>query len=155
MMLGCYRQNDAGDPKIFVSAVASVLTHYPESVVMLVTDPVKGLPGKLKWLPSVAEVREACEAEIAPILAEAARRKRLDETREATERVEVSEERRSMAIDHYERNIRPQMEGAAKAKETQEEAQKRLPALQRDIWKEPLVIGVEFGKKLEAMRAGK
>jgi hypothetical protein len=47
------------------------------------------------------------------------------------------------------------MEGAAKAKETQEEAQKRLPALQRDIWKEPLVIGVEFGKKLEAMRAGK
>ncbi len=30
-------------------------------MVEYVTDPRTGLPAKLKWLPTVAEVREACE----------------------------------------------------------------------------------------------
>jgi hypothetical protein len=42
-------------------AVAATLAEYPKEVVQHVTDPRSGLPAKLKFLPSVAEVREACE----------------------------------------------------------------------------------------------
>lgn len=43
-------------------AVAATLAEYGPEVVEYVTDPRTGLPAKLKWLPSVAEVREACES---------------------------------------------------------------------------------------------
>jgi hypothetical protein len=42
-------------------AVAATLADYPPDVIEYVTDPRTGLPAKCKWLPSVAEVREACE----------------------------------------------------------------------------------------------
>lgn len=42
-------------------AVAATLAEYAQEVIEYVTDPRTGLPAKLKWLPSVAEVREACE----------------------------------------------------------------------------------------------
>lgn len=42
-------------------AIAATLADYPREVVEHVTDPRTGLPAKLKFLPSVAEVREACE----------------------------------------------------------------------------------------------
>jgi len=42
-----------------------------------VTDPRTGLAGKSQWLPTVAEVRSACESEMAPA--------RLKEAREARE----------------------------------------------------------------------
>lgn len=79
-MLGCFRRDDALDPETFSAAVAATLAEFPESVVRHVTNPVRGLPGKLKWLPSVAEVREACEAEMAPIRREQERRARYDAT---------------------------------------------------------------------------
>lgn len=42
-------------------AIAATLADYPHEVVEHITDPRTGLPAKLKFLPSVAEVREACE----------------------------------------------------------------------------------------------
>jgi hypothetical protein len=59
-MFGCYRKGDANDPDIYCAAVAAVLSRYSPAVVVYVTDPRTGLPGVVKWLPAVAEVKEAC-----------------------------------------------------------------------------------------------
>jgi len=59
-MFACYRRDEAHDPDTYCAAVASVLGEYSKAVVDHVTDPRTGLPSDLKWLPSVAEVREAC-----------------------------------------------------------------------------------------------
>lgn len=40
------------------------------------TDPRSGIAGRSKWLPTVAEVREACEREMAPARREAERQAR-------------------------------------------------------------------------------
>jgi hypothetical protein len=61
LLFGCYRKGDANDPEIYTAAIAATLADYPAEVVEYVTDPRTGLPSKLKWLPTVAEVREACE----------------------------------------------------------------------------------------------
>ena len=41
-----------------------MLASYPEAVAVKVCDPIRGLPSKSKWLPSIAEIREACETEM-------------------------------------------------------------------------------------------
>jgi hypothetical protein len=64
---------DASDPEIFTTAIVDVLRGYPEDIVRRVTAPRDGLPGKLKWLPTVAEVRDACEQQMEPRRREAAR----------------------------------------------------------------------------------
>jgi hypothetical protein len=48
------------DPEIYLRTVVNLLMEYPESVVKTVA---KQLPRKVKWLPAVAEIAEACEAE--------------------------------------------------------------------------------------------
>lgn len=67
MLLGCYRRGDANDPDIYVRAVASVLGEYPIEIIKAVCDPRFGLPSKSEWLPTVSEVKGACEATMAPI----------------------------------------------------------------------------------------
>jgi hypothetical protein len=57
-LIGCYRKSDVGDPEIFTRALVALLMAYPEAVVV---DVVKNLPASSKWLPSLAEVKEACE----------------------------------------------------------------------------------------------
>lgn len=59
-MFGCYRKAEASDPEIYAAATASVLAEYSEEVVDYVTDPRTGLPSRSQWLPSVFEVRKAC-----------------------------------------------------------------------------------------------
>ncbi len=78
-LLGCYRRGDAADPESYVSALVVVLMGYPEQVVLRVTHPAGGLPGTSTFLPSVAEVRAACEAEMLPIYEAERRRRLLDE----------------------------------------------------------------------------
>jgi hypothetical protein len=80
ILLASYRKGDAENPEIYTAAVASVLTCYPLPVAYRVTDPRSGLPGRSQWLPTVAEVRAACEAEMAPSRAAAARDRRRRET---------------------------------------------------------------------------
>ena len=63
LMFGCYRKGDAHDPDTYAAAISSILAEYPEAVVRYVTDPRTGIPRKLKFLPSVAEVAEACDHE--------------------------------------------------------------------------------------------
>jgi hypothetical protein len=66
-MYGCYRKAEADDATIFLDAAAAILSDYPDEVILLVTDPRTGIPGKLKWPPQPSEVKEACEAAMAPI----------------------------------------------------------------------------------------
>lgn len=61
LLFGCYRKGDANDPEIYTMAIAATLAEYQKEVIEYVTDPRTGLPARLKWLPTVAEVREACE----------------------------------------------------------------------------------------------
>lgn len=60
-ILGCYRVSDAHDPEIYISAVVAVLAMYPVEVIRNVTIPETGIPSKIKWLPTIAEIKEACE----------------------------------------------------------------------------------------------
>ncbi len=73
LLLGCYRTGDANDPETYVAAVAATLAHFPDEVITQVTHPVTGMPSRMKWLPSVSEVRMACEDVMEPI--EEARRR--------------------------------------------------------------------------------
>lgn len=63
VILGCYRKGDCDDPEVFVTAAAAVLSRYPEDVARAVTDPHSGIAGKLKWFPTIYEIREACDIE--------------------------------------------------------------------------------------------
>lgn len=63
LLLGCYRTGDANDPDTYVAAIAAVLSRYSEDVITTVTHPATGLPSLKTWLPSVKEVRDACEEE--------------------------------------------------------------------------------------------
>jgi hypothetical protein len=81
VLLGCYRRGEAEEPEIYSAAVASVLASYPQQVAYRVTDPRSGLPGRSQWLPTVAEVRAACEAEMALARDAAAREARRAETK--------------------------------------------------------------------------
>jgi hypothetical protein len=65
-LFGCYRKGDANDPEVYVGAITLLLSTYPEDIINSVTHPVHGLPSRLKWMPSVAEVREACEEIMGP-----------------------------------------------------------------------------------------
>lgn len=67
ILLGCYRKGDAEDPDIYLTAVAAMLASYPQAVVNRVTDPRTGIAGRQNFLPTVADVRHACEVEMAPI----------------------------------------------------------------------------------------
>lgn len=79
-LLGCYRKGEAEDAEIYVGALAVVLESYPAHVAQLVTDPRTGIAGKSQFLPTVAEVRHACELEMKPIRDEAARLRRRAES---------------------------------------------------------------------------
>lgn len=60
-MFGCYRKSDAADPETYAAAISAVLAAYPLEIVLRVTNPVHGLPSKSNWLPTVKEVRDACD----------------------------------------------------------------------------------------------
>jgi hypothetical protein len=64
-LLSCYRKDEVHDPDVYSAAVAATLGDFPKSVVDYVTDPRTGLPSELKFLPNVAEVRDACARETA------------------------------------------------------------------------------------------
>jgi hypothetical protein len=63
LLFNCYRKDEVNEPEIYSAAIAAVLGDgYSRSIVEYVTDPRTGLPSRQKFLPTVAEVREACDA---------------------------------------------------------------------------------------------
>lgn len=67
LLVGCYRIGEAADSEVYATALVAMLSNYPEAVVMRVTDPRTGLAGRSQWLPTIFEVRLACEGEMKPI----------------------------------------------------------------------------------------
>jgi hypothetical protein len=61
LMFACYRKAEATDPEMYAAAVTAVLSDYPQEVIDYITDPRTGLPVKSKWLPTVFEVKQACD----------------------------------------------------------------------------------------------
>lgn len=49
---------------MFATGIAAVLSCYPLDIVQHVADPRTGLPGRSKWMPNPAEVRDACDARV-------------------------------------------------------------------------------------------
>jgi len=91
LLLKCYRTGEANDPETFVAAVTLILSRYPESVITSVTHPESGLPVKYNWIPTLKEVKDACEESFAPIRANEARLKRIKEQMEMREREDRGE----------------------------------------------------------------
>jgi hypothetical protein len=153
VLLGCYRKGEASDPEVYVTSVATVLTRYPETVVRKITHPVDGIPGKLNWLPTVAEVRQACEAEMKPVYDEAARQKRIeDNARLIGAPAETSTDERARAVAHWE-DVRKTI--GKSADEVKALTETPLEALDRlaEAAKTPVAIGAGLAQKLKAMRA--
>ena len=96
-LLGCYRKGDAEDPTVYVSAIAAMLTEYPEVVVLAATDPRTGVQRKCKFLPTFFEVREACEEQMRPI----AERYREEQRRVAEETFDHPPEHRARMTEHF------------------------------------------------------
>lgn len=67
LLLGCYRKGEANDPETYVAAITATLSRYPEEVITAVTHPASGLPVTLSWLPTVKDVKDACETALYPI----------------------------------------------------------------------------------------
>lgn len=65
-MFACYRKDDANNPETYCAAAAAILGDgYSREIVDYVTDPRTGIPSRLKFLPTVAEIRDACDARAA------------------------------------------------------------------------------------------
>lgn len=47
--------------------IAAVLTCYPVEIMKEVSDPRWGIATKIKWLPTLYDVKEACEAAMQPV----------------------------------------------------------------------------------------
>lgn len=126
MLVGSYRRNDAEDPALFIRAAATVLAAYPEQVVRKVTHPAFGIPSKLKFLPSIAEIRDACEEAMKPIYAEAREEKLKAERAHRLPPPVVTAEQRERATRKWYDEIRPSMIPAARQTETREQAIDKL-----------------------------
>jgi len=65
-LFSAYPQREFREPEVFVRGLVATLARYPEAVVQKVCSPETGLPQTCKFLPSIAEVREECEATLHP-----------------------------------------------------------------------------------------
>jgi hypothetical protein len=61
LLFSAYRRDDFADPEGFVAQLGTILTEFPEEVVIYVTSPSTGLQRRSKWPPTISEVIEACE----------------------------------------------------------------------------------------------
>lgn len=67
LLFRSYRTTGADTPESFLAAIVGMLERYHPDVVRAVCDPVSGLPSRSNFLPSVAEVRTACEEALNPV----------------------------------------------------------------------------------------
>jgi hypothetical protein len=81
-----FRTDAAVDPKTYLVAVIAVFEHYSDAIVMAVTHPFSGIASRQNWLPTIHEIRKACDDLNAPpkrtlqdAIAETLARRREDE----------------------------------------------------------------------------
>ena len=59
-----YPRHDVDDPEAHMLAAVAIMSQYPRSVLDRLADPRTGIVGYCKFLPRIAEIKEACIAEV-------------------------------------------------------------------------------------------
>ncbi len=62
-LLGFYPAREVNDAQAYAMGISAMFSAYPAKYVRAVCNPVTGLPSRLKWLPTLAETKEALEGE--------------------------------------------------------------------------------------------
>lgn len=62
-LLGLYPGREITDARTYAQGLTAMLAAYPRDFVKRVCNPVTGLPSRLKFLPTLADLREALDAE--------------------------------------------------------------------------------------------
>jgi hypothetical protein len=151
LLIGCYPKGQVENSDVYVSAIATVLARYPQAVVMSVTDPFNGLPAQCGWLPTIAEVKAACERLMEPARREAARYRAARDTQTLIAPTPMADGELERIAAHWQQ-VRPTLAAPdnAPAPEPFEQAVERL----RSRAREPVVISTKaLQAKLEAMGA--
>jgi hypothetical protein len=60
LLMGQFRHDDAMDPEVFTTALIALLAEYPPVVLEHICSPMEGLPSQGTFMPSIFEVKEAC-----------------------------------------------------------------------------------------------
>lgn len=107
-LLNCYPARAVNDADTFATVISAVFAEFSPSLGKRVLNPVHGLAGRLKYLPTVAEVVEALRGEqkrrdliranAARTLAEHERRRREAEEAKALELTPEQREQRSKRL---------------------------------------------------------
>lgn len=63
MLVGFFPTGKPNNPDIYIRGLAMLFAAYPKSWGEAVLDPVSGLPSRLRFMPSIADLKEALEAE--------------------------------------------------------------------------------------------
>lgn len=66
-LIGCYPNGKPSEPETYIAAMVAVLAGYPSEIVAQVCDPVHGVASKTRFLPTVAELTDACEIAMMPL----------------------------------------------------------------------------------------
>ena len=94
LLFRSFPKAEADDPEVYAAAATAILAKYPDDVIIAVTDPADGLPVRQKWRPLLAELKAACEAEMAPMREAAARERRQAETERVLKGAETTRTQR-------------------------------------------------------------
>src|SRR5574337_1562464 len=129
-LFGFYRASEANDPEIFMAGAAAILARYPEEIVRRVCSP-SGLPASSKWLPSLTEIRCACDSALRPDLSMRARQDRIVAQLEARERGVSEAERERVARGRAA--LREELRGGTGAKTAAMDARSAPPELREQI----------------------
>lgn len=62
-ILSIYRVN-FDDPRAYVAGVVAVLSEYPAGVLRRIADPRSGIARQSKFLPTIAEISDACDGQM-------------------------------------------------------------------------------------------
>jgi len=63
-LIGFYPLRQVTDPKTYVAGMTALMATFPPDLVRRVCDPATGLPSRLKFLPTLADVRDALDQEL-------------------------------------------------------------------------------------------
>lgn len=63
-LLACYPNLKPHDVKGYTLALTAIFAAYPETICKRICDPVKGLPGRLTYLPNAGDLNGALDAEM-------------------------------------------------------------------------------------------
>lgn len=62
-LLGFYPAREVNDAQAYAMGISALFSAYPAKFVKAVCHPVTGLPSRLKWLPTLAEIKDALDGE--------------------------------------------------------------------------------------------